>query len=319
MSSIYPIYETETFKDIFPDYQTFHSKLQDNPLFTNVTINDAFVYYLLYGRYANSPIANLDTTQFEYKFFGILWQYYPTWQKRLNVQEALRDLSLNDLIDNGKIEDLFQHSGTNGNTRSGSVVVDQDTTDTNTTTGESETNTTGHSETDNTGTVGNSGSDTYNNYKTANTGKDIENTALNPEALPTTGTTEELDYINSQKVTKYGKDTTVSGSISHNNTQTNNLHDETDTTGNETSESTATSNGSGTLDSTTTTSITDSGTDTSNDSNTKTLTRGKLEGYEKLLALLETDVTTEFLNKFKICFKQFVAPERRILYYFEED
>ena len=32
--------------------------------------------------------------------------------------------------------------------------------------------------------------------------------------------------------------------------------------------------------------------------------------YEKLLELLDSDVTGEFIGKFKICFKQFVMPER---------
>lgn len=75
----------------------------------------------------------------------------------------------------------------------------------------------------NSGTIGNSGSDTYNNLKTANTGKDIINHAFNPADAPSTDTTTELQYINSQDVTKYGKDSTTSGSVSKSNTQTNDL------------------------------------------------------------------------------------------------
>jgi hypothetical protein len=35
-----------------------------------------------------------------------------------------------------------------------------------------------------------------------------------------------------------------------------------------------------------------------------------MDAYAQLMDLLETDVTGEFLTKFKGCFKQFVLPER---------
>ena len=41
--------------------------------------------------------------------------------------------------------------------------------------------------------------------------------------------------------------------------------------------------------------------------------------YEKLLELLDTDVTGNFISKFKTCFKQFVMPERTWLYVTEEE
>ncbi len=51
-----------------------------------------------------------------------------------------------------------------------------------------------------------------------------------------------------------------------------------------------------------------------NSQNTANLKKSKLEGYEMLLNLLESDVTEEFINKFRICFKQFVMPENTVLY-----
>jgi hypothetical protein len=44
-----------------------------------------------------------------------------------------------------------------------------------------------------------------------------------------------------------------------------------------------------------------------------------LKGYERLLELLKSDVTGEFISKFKNCFKQFVMPERTWIYVTEED
>ena len=49
------------------------------------------------------------------------------------------------------------------------------------------------------------------------------------------------------------------------------------------------------------------------------MTAGKLKAYEKLLELLDTDVTGNFISKFKTCFKQFVMPERTWLYVTEEE
>ena len=52
---------------------------------------------------------------------------------------------------------------------------------------------------------------------------------------------------------------------------------------------------------------------------TTVMTAGKLKAYEKLLELLDTDVTGNFISKFKTCFKQFVMPERTWIYATEED
>lgn len=74
----------------------------------------------------------------------------------------------------------------------------------------------------------------------------IYNTALNPGTAPGTQTVEELNFINSQNVTKYKK--------------------------------------------------------------------GKLEGYAILADLIKTDVTRDFIDKFKPLFITFVQPEAPLLY-----
>ena len=72
------------------------------------------------------------------------------------------------------------------------------------------------------------------------------NSALNPSDAPSTGTLEELDFINGQNTTNYKK--------------------------------------------------------------------SKMDAYGQLWDLLSTDVTEEFIVKFRNCFKQFVAPDRRWIY-----
>lgn len=81
--------------------------------------------------------------------------------------------------------------------------------------------------------------------------RQIYNTAQNPSTEPSTDTTDELQYINNQNVTK---------------TQ-----------------------------------------------------RGVLEGYATLLSLLRTDVTQEFLNRFRKLFLTIVQPEEPLLYITEVD
>ena len=81
--------------------------------------------------------------------------------------------------------------------------------------------------------------------------RQIYNTAQNPSTEPSTNTTDELQYINNQNVTKNQ--------------------------------------------------------------------RGVLEGYATLLSLLRTDVTQEFLNRFRKLFLTIVQPEEPLLYITEVD
>lgn len=82
-------------------------------------------------------------------------------------------------------------------------------------------------------------------------GSAIYNSAMNPETLPSTQTTEELNFINQQNTTKYKK--------------------------------------------------------------------SKLEGYAMLTDLLQTDVTKEFLDKFKKLFITVVQPQEPLWYVTEGD
>lgn len=55
-----------------------------------------------------------------------------------------------------------------------------------------------------------------------------------------------------------------------------------------------------------------------NDQNTTNYKKSKLEGYSTLLAVLETDVTEEFLSKFKKLFITVLEPDYPLLYTTEE-
>ena len=98
------------------------------------------IWLLLIGRFADSTIKPFNTYgAFQVRFMSRVWQHAPAWKKKLDIQNKLRSLSLED----------------------GSPIYD--------------------------------GS------------KALYNSALNPSTIPGADTNEELNFINSQNVTKYKK------------------------------------------------------------------------------------------------------------------
>lgn len=187
-----PQYSTVLFTDIWDNVDDFKSDLADSPFAgcihygetvgtapnqTTYPDNVSIVFYLLYARYGNNPIANLDELQWKFKIFSTIFQYGPTWEKRLELQGKIRSLTETDLLTGSKA---------------------------------------------------------------------IHNHAFNPSTTPSTSSLTELTYINDQQTSSFKKN--------------------------------------------------------------------KLDAYTQQWDMLETDVTEDFLNKFKKCFKIFVSPERPLLY-----
>ena len=180
-NNMIPQYSTVLFTDIWDDVDEFKSDLADSPfagcISTSNPDNVSIVFYLLYARYGNNPIANLDELQWKFKIFSTIFQYGPTWEKRLDLQSKIRSLTESDLLTGSKA---------------------------------------------------------------------IHNHAFNPSTAPSTSSLTELTYINDQQTSSFKKN--------------------------------------------------------------------KLDAYTQQWDMLETDVTEDFLNKFKKCFKIFVSPERPLLY-----
>lgn len=177
-ASLYGNFRTRTFTDIYTELETFKEDYTDNGIPTTLSdTNIETLYYLLYARYGNSNIASSDENQFKYKLFSTIFMYGPAWQKRLEVQNKLMELTDDEI--------------TKGATA-------------------------------------------------------IYNQALNPSQAPTTQTLEELNYINQQNTTKYKK--------------------------------------------------------------------SKLEGYAILEELIKTDVTEQFIGKFKKLFITVVEPDYPLWY-----
>lgn len=223
--SMKPMYDTNLFCEIWDSSDKFLADYNNTGTeFTNqvpptITQQNALMtYLLLFSRYGNNPIANYDVTQFKNKIFTIIWQYGPAWEKRLSMQEDIRNLTLQEITMGTKTD--WSSEGTQS----------QNNTDTDTT---------------------------------------INNHAYNPSTAPTTQTTNELDYIDQQQVAKGTATSTISGTDSK-------------TTG-------------------------------------QVVTKSKMDAYAQLWDLVATDVTNDYIGKFKNCFKQFVAPERRMIYITEDE
>ena len=177
--SLYGNYRQVKFTDVYGDVESFVNDYNTCGIPASLTDanNVSTLYYLLYAKYGNSTIASSDTTQFKYKLFSIIFSYGPSWEKRLEIQEDLRELTQDQLV--------------TGSTQ-------------------------------------------------------IHNHSYNPSTAPSTSTLEELTTINEQNTTK-GK-------------------------------------------------------------------RGLLDAYSFLWDLIDTDVTTEFLNRFASLFIKIVEPELPLWY-----
>lgn len=97
--SLYGNYRQVKFTDVYPDVATFLSDYTSNGIKTTISQDSATtLYYLIYSRYGNSVIASSDTNRFKYDLFGTIFSYGPTWEKRLDIQDKLRNLTDDELF-----------------------------------------------------------------------------------------------------------------------------------------------------------------------------------------------------------------------------
>ena len=112
--SLYGNYRQVKFTDV---YETADEFLADyGAIGLPKTISDTSattLFYLLYGRFGNDIIASSDTNRFKYRLFGIVWQYGPAWEKKLDIQQKLREMSEKDLLTgNRQIYNTASHPAT---------------------------------------------------------------------------------------------------------------------------------------------------------------------------------------------------------------
>lgn len=114
--SNFPRYDTKLFCEVFESFDDF-LYYYVNEIDASIKVFDPTteeglntlkrIYYMLYARYGNNPIANYDETQFIWKLFTVVYQYGPTWAKRLDVQSKLRALTDEQLKEGSQA--IFDH------------------------------------------------------------------------------------------------------------------------------------------------------------------------------------------------------------------
>ena len=106
---------TKKFTDVFESYNDFYYYYLHCGIPTTIASdspdkesNLRTLYYLLYAKYGNNNITNLDENQWIYKVFSTIYKYGPTWEKRLEIQENLRDLTDTQLLEGAKA--IYNHA-----------------------------------------------------------------------------------------------------------------------------------------------------------------------------------------------------------------
>ena len=107
-----PSYDTKLFAEIYDNAEDFVADYKASGLYDAVTSgtpavlhlnnslsdqNATTLFYLLYAKYANNPIANYDENQFKYKMWSIIFQYGPAWAKKLDIQNKIRELTEDEI------------------------------------------------------------------------------------------------------------------------------------------------------------------------------------------------------------------------------
>ena len=87
--------QTKTFNEIWANYTTFSTDFNTSPFNGIITANNLeILYYLLYAKFGNSFITNLDENQWKFKVFSTIWKYGPAWEKKLEIQASLKELDI---------------------------------------------------------------------------------------------------------------------------------------------------------------------------------------------------------------------------------
>lgn len=106
--------DTFTFSEIWKDYNSF--KTDYDALIVGFGENTSpvlatslqTIFYLLFAKYGNNPIANSDVAQFKMKIVSIIYAYGPSWEKKQTIQKTLRGLTEAELLLGAK--QIYNHA-----------------------------------------------------------------------------------------------------------------------------------------------------------------------------------------------------------------
>ena len=89
-----PKYGNLTFCQVWNSYDEFKADYDEaiayfaqNP--TPLKANSVkTLFFLLYAKYGNNPIANSDVNQFKFKVWATIYAYGPMWEKKVEIQNS---------------------------------------------------------------------------------------------------------------------------------------------------------------------------------------------------------------------------------------
>lgn len=94
---------TREFGEVYNNANDFYSDYTSFGIPTTISeTNCKTLFYLLYAKYASSHFANENEIQAKMKIFTTIFEYGPTWEKKLEIQKNLRLLELSDLQEGSK-------------------------------------------------------------------------------------------------------------------------------------------------------------------------------------------------------------------------
>lgn len=91
---------TMLFKNIFENSDMFLAEWKESDFYEENLIKDSNIkkiHTLLYAKHGNSAVSCIDIEQFKAKVFDLIFEYGPTWQRRIEVQKKLRELNEEEL------------------------------------------------------------------------------------------------------------------------------------------------------------------------------------------------------------------------------
>jgi hypothetical protein len=109
-----PKYNTLTFAQIWGSLAEFEADYAEGIQFfyqnTSPIKADSVktLYFLLYAKYGNSPIANNDVNQFKFKVWSTIYAYGPMWEKKQEIEDAVRNLTEEELLRGSK--QIYNHA-----------------------------------------------------------------------------------------------------------------------------------------------------------------------------------------------------------------
>ena len=94
---------TRTFGEAYNNADDFYADYTNYGIPTTISeTNCKTLFYLLYAKYASSHFANKNEVQAKLKIFSTIFKYGPAWEKRLEIQNELQSLDLDELREGSK-------------------------------------------------------------------------------------------------------------------------------------------------------------------------------------------------------------------------